>query len=223
MEMATSFMQSPTQVCTITLPEGVDPIVNEIFNSASRYDALNRLIVAAEPSADGTLSFDLSNTSTRFTLRGFDSRGNATLVIDPKKNTSLVQVDGAGRTILSVQHLRELGQGANGPLVGKTLLPDGGAAIVVSTAFDGNSRVSRLIDDRGAVTTYGYDTLDRQVTLVYNDGATLLSEYDLASDVTRFTDANGSVLESVFDPLGAKAQHGDYPGVRGGRYHGAEF
>jgi hypothetical protein len=41
------------------------------------------------------------------------------------------------------------GQGGNPPPAGQTLLPYGGATVRTSSIYDGNGRVTQLIDDRG--------------------------------------------------------------------------
>ncbi len=69
---------------------------------------------------------------------------------------------------------------------------------------DGNDRVTQLVDDRGNVTRFGYDTLDRQVTMTFQDGSTRSSVYDEAGDVVTYTDENGSVFTNTFDALGRK-------------------
>jgi hypothetical protein len=69
---------------------------------------------------------------------------------------------------------------------------------------DANSGVRRLVDDRGDVTDYEYDTLDRETVMCFHDGSTRVRVYNEASDVVRFTDENGSVFANTFDALGRK-------------------
>ena len=66
-------------------------LADELFTSKMHYDCLNRAIVSQiqGPSANGT--------DDLYTLVGYDSRGNRTLSIDPKGNTSVVISDGAMR------------------------------------------------------------------------------------------------------------------------------
>jgi len=87
------------------------------------------------------------------------------------------------------------------------MLPYGGATVrSVTSDYDGNSRVTLLADDNGNQTVYEYDTLDRETKMIFPDGSTRLREYNLASDVIKFTDENGSVFDSQFDPIGRKGQ-----------------
>jgi YD repeat-containing protein len=191
-----------TEKCTIAQPT----VADETFRSAMRYDSLNRLVVRAEQGATGTLSADLSDSETIFTLTGYDSRSNPTLSIDGKRNSIITVYDGSSRTTQVQQHLRIAGLGENPPEPGTTLLPFAGASIVTTTFYDANSRVKRLVDDRGDVTDYEYDTLDRETVMRFHDGSTRVRVYNEASDVIRFTDENGSVFDNTFDALGRKTQ-----------------
>ncbi len=178
------------------------------------YDCLNQLVVRAEQGADGNLNANLviySNGpfwqlggTTLVTCLGCDSRGNQALSIDPKGNSSITVFDGASRTIQTQQHLRQEGQGQNPPPASDSFLPGGGASIVTTMILDGNGRQTQLIDDRGDVTLFAYDTLDREVTMTFHDGSTRTSVYDEAGDVVTFTDENGSQFTNTFDALGRK-------------------
>ncbi len=191
-----------TEKCTITQPA----VADEVFRSALRYDAVNRLVVRAEQGANGTLSSNLADPDTLFVLSGYDSRGNKTLAIDPKGNTALTVYDGAGRAAQVQQHLRVAGRGENPPAPGTTFLPLGGACVTTTTVYDGNGRVRRLIDDRGNTTQWEYDTLDRETAMRFADGETRRRTYNEAGDVIQLTDENGSVFDNTFDPLGRKVQ-----------------
>lgn len=195
-----------TEQCTITTPT-VPP---EVFREAMRYDSLNRMVVSLNQAADGTFDQNIEvcctwpvETATIFSLSGYDSRGNQTVAIDPKANTTVTIYDGASRAIQVIQQLRDRGEGDQPPIEG-TFLPNGGATIVTTTIFDGNSRVTQLIDDRGGTTTYEYDTHDRQTEMIFHDGSTRTTVYDEASDVVQYTDENGSVFNNTFDAIGRR-------------------
>ncbi len=198
-----------TEECTIT---GVG--TTETFSSAMFYDCLNRLVVQAEQGADGVLNPNLvvySNgpfwqlsDSTLVTVTGYDSRGNRAISIDPKGNSSITVFDGASRVIQMQQHLRQEGQGQNPPLAGDTFLPGSDGAIVTTFLLDGNGRQTQLIDDRGNITLFEYDTEDREVKMIFHDGSTRTSVYDEAGDLVTFTDENRSVFQNTFDALGRK-------------------
>ena len=68
--------------------------------------------------------------------------------------------------------------------------------------LDGNGRQTQLIDDRGDITLFAYDTLDREVSMTFHDGSTRTNAYDEAGDVVTFTDENGNVFTNIFDALG---------------------
>ena len=192
------------------------------------YDCLNQLVLSASQGADGNLSPDVMaaaaagvsfwelsswnlSTSTLISCTAFDSRGNRVLSVDPKGNSSVAVFDGASRMIQTQQHLRQAGQGNNPPAANATLLPGGGAVIETTSILDGNGRQTQLIDDRGDITQFAYDTLDRQVTMIFHDGSTRTNVYDLAGDVITYTDENGSVFTNTFDALGQKTLVGIAP------------
>jgi RHS repeat-associated protein len=196
------------ELCTI---EGVT--TTESFASATFFDCLNRATVTAMQGPDGsfvpslaigtcaswaTLPVScpgwLTPTGTIFTFAGYDSRGNRTVAIDPKANTTVLQYDGASRQLRTLQHLRGNGSGSNAVF----------DTVTTTSNYDGNSRLIRLIDDNGGTTTWTYDTLDRQTVMTFHDGSTRTSVYDLANDVITYTDENGSVFANTFDVLGRK-------------------
>jgi RHS repeat-associated protein len=190
-----------TEKCTITEPT----VADEIFRSALRYDSLGRPVVSALQGADGAISSELSDSQTLFRLTGYDSRNNATLRIDPKQNSVLTVFDGAGRSLRTDQHLRQRGQGDQPPAENTTFLPGGGGACISTrTFYDGNGRVTQLVDDRGGVTAFEYDTLDRQTKLIFHDGSERVNVFNKAGNVVTYTDENGSVFTNTFDALGRK-------------------
>ena len=73
-----------------------------------------------------------------------------------------------------------------------------------SGVLDGNGRLTQLIDDRGDITLFQFDTMDRQTIMTFHDGSTRTNVYDEANDVVTYTDENGSVFSNTFDPLGRK-------------------
>ena len=97
--------------CTIS-----PTIPTESFGSLMLYDVMNRLVQRCDQGADGSLSSDLSDPNTLFTLTGYDSRGNTTDTIDPKQNTTITVYDGISRQLQTQQHLRTDGEGAE-PIV----------------------------------------------------------------------------------------------------------
>jgi YD repeat-containing protein len=183
---------------------GPQTVPDETFVSVRFYDSLDRPVLSAVQGADGKLDPALIPcdstaiwqvpSSALITLTGYDSRNNRTLAIDPKRNTTVTVYDGASRPTQLQEHLRQKGQGQNPPAAGSTLLPFGGSPITTITVYDGNGRTRQLVDDNGAVTAYEYDTLDREVTMIFPDSSTRENVYNTASNVTQHTDENGSVL-----------------------------
>jgi RHS repeat-associated protein len=227
-------LSTRTEVCTIT-----PGMPTEIFQSAMLYDSLNRLVLQAQQGADGTLDLNILNcgsdamwqvpSDTIIRRYGYDSRGNRVLMIDPKGNTSLTVFDGASRRIQIQQHLRIAGQGSNPPVANQSnaaltlssqlppatgsLLPAASACIVTTMILDGNGRLTQLIDDRGDITLFQYDTIDRQTVMTFHDGSTRTNLYDEAGDVLTYTDENGSVFDNSFDALGRKISDSISPAV----------
>jgi len=145
-----------------------------------------------------------SQPATMFALTGYDSRGNKTVTVDAKGNSTLQIFDGASRPLESQQLMRQNGLGNQGPAANSTFQSAGRGLIRTQTLFDGNSRMFQMIDDRGATTDYGFDTLDRQVSMEFADGSTRITAYDTASDVITYTDENGSIFNNTWDCLGRK-------------------
>lgn len=137
-------------------------------------------------------------------------------MIDPVGNTSLSLYDGANRLIESRQHLRQDGDGNNGPQANQSFEAEGGASVRTLTVYDGNGRTIALIDDRGSTTAYRHDTLDRQTEMEFADGSKRLSVYNNASDLTSYTDENGSIFAYSYDAMGRKTGKGRAKCPRGG-------
>lgn len=197
-----------TELCTLDGPQTIEP---EIFRSLSRYDSHNRLIASIEQGADGEISNDLETccawpvaSSSIVTLLGYDSRNNLTLVIDPRKNTTVGVYDGASRIIRVDQHLRQLGLGDQPPATGSSFQANGRACITTTALYDGNSRIVRLIDDRGSVTTFAYDDLDRQIQVIFHDGSTRTTNYNFASDIIFYSDESQNAFTYDYDALGRR-------------------
>jgi RHS repeat-associated protein len=166
---------------------------------------------SAQQGADGQFTSDLllccsdpTPASTLVTLFGFDSRDNQTLTIDPKANTTVARFDGASRQTQTLQHMRLGGSGPNPPAGSTSFLEAGRGVIRTDVVLDGNGRVAELIDDRGAGTALGYDSLDRQVTLTFHDGSVRTNTFNAASDIVAYVDENGSAFAFTLDAIGRR-------------------
>ena len=203
-----------TDMATFTQPSGSpNPVIPEVFNSATFYDCLNKPIANAMQGADGNFTTAFTTVeytatgvdpSTLFAFTGYDSRGNTTAGIDPNGNSTLSVFDGASRLIESQQLQRYNGLGNQGPAGNSTFQSAGRGLIRTQMVYDGNSRMYQMIDDRGSTTNYTFDTLDRQITMEYADGSTESYTYNNASNITQKTDCNGSVFNNTWDCLGRR-------------------
>ncbi len=174
--------------CTISYS-----IPAESFDSQMRYDLLNRLVVQIGQGPDAVLNPDMGDpdNQTLFTLLGYDSRGNRSVAIDPKRNSTVLTYDGASRQLENIRQLRTNGDGAEAIF----------ETVTTATSFDRNGRMIRLIDDNGGTTLWSYDTLDRQTVMTFHDGSTRVSSYDAGSALVEYTDENGSVFDYIYDSL----------------------
>jgi RHS repeat-associated protein len=107
--------------------------------------------------------------------------------------------DGLGRMIKQVCDLRVGGTGAGALDTSNPRNPDG--QIALGYVFDGNSRLTGIVDDNGNRTSFGYDALDRKTSHTFADGKSYAFTYDLDSNVKTVTDPNGSVITKTYDAL----------------------
>jgi len=166
------------------------------FTTWFSFDALDR----KESEIDG-----VGNAAARL----WDSRGNVVQAIDALGRASRWEYDGAGRMVRAVHDAD--GNGAFGD----------DADVVVQHAWDANGRRIATTDDRGHVTRYAYDGLDRPIVTRLPDGTLqqvgtgavwpagaprpdlsgFQSGYDGHGDVRLRTDARGTVTEASYDAL----------------------
>lgn len=212
---ANTFDPNGNTVMTVRSEKCTIPGVNtiETFASATFFDCLDRATVTAMQGPDGSFNPSAAfptccssatlpvscppwstATGTIFNFTGYDSRNNQTNLIDPKANTTVVSFDGAGRQLMSNQHLRTNGSGPNSIF----------DVVTTSTSHDANSNLVRLVDDNGGTTTWAFDLLDRETIMTFHDGSTRTKVYNPAGDIVGYTDENGSVFANTFDPLGRK-------------------
>jgi RHS repeat-associated protein len=96
------------------------------------------------------------------------------------------------------------GSGPNPPAGNTSFLESGRGVIRTDVVLDGNGRIVELIDDRGAGTAFGYDSLDRQVTLTFHDGSVRTNTFNAASDIVAYVDENGSAFAFTLDAIGRR-------------------
>ncbi|MBL4849526.1 MAG: RHS repeat protein [Planctomycetes bacterium] len=149
-------------------PEGLVP--TETFTTRYVYDQLDRLVRAT----------DNAGQTSRF---AYDSRNNlvqkrdpeGTLTADPlglfpgqingPGNSKTYVYDGLNRMIRQVCDLRVGGTGAGALDTSNAFNPDG--QVSLSYEFDGNSRLTGIVDDNGNRTRNRYDALNRRITHIY--------------------------------------------------------
>ncbi|MCW8138833.1 MAG: RHS repeat-associated core domain-containing protein, partial [Planctomycetota bacterium] len=174
------------------------------FTTRYVYDQLDRLIRAT----------DNAGQTSRF---GYDSRDNLVFRSDPEGaltadplgvfpgtinahgNTVTYHFDGLDRMIRQVIDLRVGGTGAGGLDLSNPRNPDG--QVSLGYVFDGNSRLSAIVDDNGNRTTFGYDALNRRERQTNADGKSYLFQFDRDDNVRQVTDPNGSVITKTYDAL----------------------
>ncbi|HLD35531.1 MAG TPA: DUF6531 domain-containing protein, partial [Planctomycetota bacterium] len=148
------------------------------FVTVNSYDNLDRLIESINPI-----------TVTR--SYRYDSRGNCTDTIDGEGNTVANVYDGLGRLNKIVRDIRAGGTGA-GAIID---------TITTEYRFDKNSRLYNLVDDKGNITGYLYDDLNRQKEEILADGSRRRFFYDGADNVRQIIDPNGSIIDQTFDNI----------------------
>jgi len=158
-----------TELSTITQPVQSA----EVFVTLMAWDCMNRQVLLSQSGPDGSIASQKGINLARITLTGYDSRGNATLNVDPKGNTTITLWDGANRRLETRQHLRQNGLGGNPPVNNgngsSTTLNTSGqgqiaGSIATSFEYDGNSNQIAMVDDRGGVTRWAFDSHDRKTS-----------------------------------------------------------
>ncbi len=130
-----------------------------------------------------------------------------------RRNTTVTLWDGANRKLETRQHLRQNGLGGNPPVNNgngqSTTFNTSGqgqiaGSIQTSLEYDANSNQIAMVDDRGGVTRWAFDSHDRKISMTYHDGSTEIFAYNTADNVVQFTDCNGSNFTNTWDPMGRK-------------------
>ena len=82
--------------------------------------------------------------------------------------------------------------------------PDG--RITTTSTYDGNNRLTSLIDDSGNTTRYSYDALNRLTVEIFADGTTKQYTYDRDHNVVRFKDNKGTTQNCLYDALNRRVR-----------------
>ena len=146
-------------------------------------------------------------------------------------NLTLIAWDAAGRRVGELRRMRVDGVATGEIEVGGVGNLDG--HVVVDYAWDENGRLIAVADDgtlpdddndtptvieeagdaRGNVTRFVWDEQDRRSATVFDDGRSIVYEYDGAGAIRRMVDANGTVLTRTLDLLGRPVRVEVAPGA----------
>jgi RHS repeat-associated protein len=169
----------------------------ETFETRAWHDALDRVVVTAMQGKDASaIPTDMPvdyTIETLFTVTGYDSRSNATVLIDAKQNVTQGVLDGASRSLSNTQWFFTNGDGSNAL---------SGNSVTTTRTLDGNGLVASVKDGNGNVTGFGFDTLDRTILITLPDGSTRATQYNEASDVKVYTDELGTTFTNGLDAMG---------------------
>ncbi len=159
---------------------------SETFVTEFDYDAINRVTQRRE--------IDRSNGQNVLTTNlGYDSRNDLTWRLDAESHPVRWTYDLASR-LLTYERALQTGQ----------TIEDFTQSITESFQYDGNDRLTGLTDDNFDSTSYQFDARDRQTRVTYADTRYVDTQYDPASNVSQWTDQNGTVVQNTFDALGRK-------------------
>ena len=178
----------------------------EVRTTYRFYDEVDRLV--AECNAAGEtrrVKYDTrgnavftsdANGSVVASLPGLDTHGEhgtlPTLAINDDGNTEIAEFDLASRRTATHKHLRAGGIGS-GALQ---------STISLTTKYDRNSRVVEMRDGKNNPTTIAYDGHDRETSTTFSDGTNKqINSYDRNGLVLQSTDANGTIVDNVYDDL----------------------
>jgi YD repeat-containing protein len=107
----------------------------------------------------------------------------------------LLCLHGAQKKWCRCQHLRQNGLGnkppvSNGNGQSTTFNTSGqgqiAGSIQTSLEYDANSNQIAMVDDRGGVTRWAFDSHDRKISMTYHDGSTEMLAYNGCSSKTRW-------------------------------------
>lgn len=170
----TSYDANSNVVAVVELERSDLGAPDQSFTTTSAYDALDRLVSTTDNSGN-----------TRQTR--YDSRNNPVLETDALGRHSRKTYDGLSRLVRAVKDMN-----------GNGLFTDA-ADIATAQSWDRSGRLHSQADDRGNVTRYQYDALNRLVRVTFADGTVEQHAYDVHDNRVQSTDPNGTVATSAYD------------------------
>jgi RHS repeat-associated protein len=152
-------------------------------SAAYGYDGMNRLAQATDP---------LGLASTQ----AYDSDGNRVSLANPAKAATVFAYDKADRLTALTTAAGRSSTYSYDPrsLLSKIVDPTGNATTL---SFDSADRMAKTVDTLSEI-DYAYDAKSRLLT-VTESGKTISRVYDARDRLTKFTDANGNVLQYTYD------------------------
>ena len=113
--------------------------------------------------------------------------------------------------IREVCDLRVDGSGENPIDTSNPLNPDG--QIELACVFDGNSRLTGIVDDNAKRTSFSYDALNRRVSQINADGEQYVYTHDRDDNRVQVVDPNGSIIDNTHDALNRLTRRDVTPAV----------
>ena len=203
--LITEYDQNSNPVKGISIEISSEALVaDEEFTTHYVYDQLDRLVRMTD-NAGQTSRFSYDSRDNRI----FTSDAEASEIEDPlglfpgnintPGNTCTTIYDGLDRTVHEVCDLRQGASGDNPLDLSNATNPDG--QVTLSYEYDGNSRLTAIIDDNNNRTSFQYDDLDRRIRHTNADTTTFVYTFDRDHNVTRIVDPNGSIVIKSYDVL----------------------
>ncbi|MDJ0656852.1 MAG: RHS repeat-associated core domain-containing protein [Xanthomonadales bacterium] len=196
-------------------------VPDETFTTRYVYDQLDRLVRTTDN--DGRtrrMDYDSRDNLARESdavgpMLNPDPLGLFSGAVNAEGNTRSFAYDGRDLRVRVDRQLRQGGLGGNPLDTSNPSNPDGVVSLIYE--YDGNARLSRIIDDNGNATAYSYDSLDRRVGQTNADTTEYVYSYDRDSNLVSVTDPNLNMINNTYDGINRLVQRDIVrgPGVTG--------
>jgi RHS repeat-associated protein len=172
-------------------------VPSESFGTTYQYDSHNRRTSVSDNCQNTRRSaYDSRNNLSDMTDAKVDNVLGCPGAQNSQGNSMRYAYDGLSRRLQVIQDLRVGGIGS-GPVNGQ---------ITTTSAYDGNSRLTTLIDNNKNMTRYSYDGLDRRTTETLADDTATIYTYDASDNVVNLTDNNGTIQTHTYDANNRRIQ-----------------
>ncbi len=192
-------------VRTVATEVSVDGVVPpQTFTTYYVWDQLDRPLRVTD-NVGHTTGFEYDSRDNL--VRRWDPQGQAAADplgvfasnINAPGNLTTRTYDGLDRVLMEVTDLRQDGSGAGALDLSNPANADG--QIRVQYQYDENSRLTGIMDDKGNLTRYEYDDLNRRVRQIYADGKGYTYVYDRDHNRVSTVDPNGTTINHQYDAL----------------------